>query len=337
MTQAAEYPRVVALSLVVLATVAIAFALFYTRVVMVPFILAVFIAYLVTPVVSFLQQRARLPRVPAVVIALLATLGVLTLMGMLITMSSRRLLESASIYQNEIVALAERAVTFFDRFQLEIGQRPLLEGIQRLPIQGLLSSTVGTIVDLVRTGLLVSIFVIYLLLSRRPAELEHGVYAEINFKIRRYLVTKFVISASTGALVGSILALFGLDLALVFGFMAFLLNFIPSIGSVFATLLPIPIAIIQFDDPWTIALVILIPGILQLVIGNGIEPVIMGDGLDLHPVTVLVALIFWGLLWGPAGMLLAAPITAVLRIVLERMETTRPAAELLAGRIPASG
>jgi AI-2 transport protein TqsA len=105
---------------------------------------------------------------------------------------------------------------------------------------------------------------------------------------------------------------------------------------VFATLLPIPIAVLQFDNPWMIAAVILVPGIFQLVIGNAVEPLIMGEGLDLHPVTVLLALIFWGLLWGVVGMLLAAPMTAILRIVLERIETTRPAAELLAGRLPPS-
>ena len=67
---------------------------------------------------------------------------------------------------------------------------------------------------------------------------------------------------------------------------------------------------------------------------DGIEPKIMGDSLDLHPVTILLALIFWGLVWGPVGMLLAAPSTAVLKIIMERFETTRPAADLLAGRLP---
>ena len=81
----------------------------------------------------------------------------------------------------------------------------------------------------------------------------------------------------------------------------------------------------------------LVPGLVQITIGNGIEPLIMGGELDLHPVTVLLALIFWGLLWGLVGMLLAAPMTAVLRIVLERIHTTRPVAELLAGRLPVSG
>ena len=131
-----------------------------------------------------------------------------------------------------------------------------------------------------------------------------------------------------------ILALFGLDLALVFGVMAFLLNFIPSIGSIIATLLPLPLAIVQFESFAMIAGDIAVPGTVQMVIGNGIEPKLMGEGLELHPVTVVLALVFWGLIWGPVGMLLATPITAVLRIVLARSQMTRAVAELLARRLP---
>ena len=138
----------------------------------------------------------------------------------------------------------------------------------------------------------------------------------------------------TGLLTGVILALFGLDLALVFGVLAFFLNFIPSVGSIVATLLPIPMAMVQFDGFWMIAGIVLVPGAIQMTIGSGIEPVLMGEGLDLHPVTILLALVFWGLIWGVVGMFLAAPITAVLRIVLDRFETTRPIAGLLAGRLP---
>ena len=113
-----------------------------------------------------------------------------------------------------------------------------------------------------------------------------------------------------------------------FGILAFLLNFIPSIGSIIATLLPIPIAAAQFQSPWPIVYVVAVPGIIQNVIGNIIDPKIMGDELNLHPITVLLALSFWGLLWGITGMFLATPITAVLRIVLMQF---KPIGKLLAG------
>ena len=71
-----------------------------------------------------------------------------------------------------------------------------------------------------------------------------------------------------------------------------------------------------------------------MAVGNGVEPRLMGEGLDLHPLTILLALIFWGLIWGIVGMLLAAPITAILKIILARFETTKPMSEVLAGRLP---
>ena len=84
-----------------------------------------------------------------------------------------------------------------------------------------------------------------------------------------------------------------------------------------------------------LALAILLPGSVQMFIGNVIEPKMLGDSLDLHPITVLLSLIFWGMLWGIPGMLLAAPITAVLKILSENLEITAPVARLLSGKLGA--
>ena len=119
---------------------------------------------------------------------------------------------------------------------------------------------------------------------------------------RRYVGTsgiKVLASAVTGLLVWAILTFVGLKLAGAFGILAFLLNFIPSIGSIIATLLPIPIAVVQFQSsPWLIVPVVAVPGLLQGLIGNIIEPKLQGEGLNLHPVTVILALSFWGLYLG---------------------------------------
>lgn len=98
--------------------------------------------------------------------------------------------------------------------------------------------------------------------------------------------------------------------------------------------LPIPIALAQFDTALPIVAAIALPGAVQLVIGNIIDPKLSGDGLELHPVAVLMALAFWGLLWGPVGMILAVPMTAILRLVLIQFETLRPMGDLLAGKLP---
>jgi AI-2 transport protein TqsA len=121
---------------------------------------------------------------------------------------------------------------------------------------------------------------------------------------------------------------------MVFGLFAFLLNFIPSVGSLIATLLPLPVVLMNPEISPTIGvLAIVLPGLVQLAIGNVISPKVMGDSLELHPVTILLALMIWGTLWGLVGMLLATPITAVLKMLLERMELTRPLARLMAGHV----
>jgi len=124
------------------------------------------------------------------------------------------------------------------------------------------------------------------------------------------------------------------DLAFVFGFFTFVLNFIPSIGSVIATLLPLPIILVSPHISVAVAiLAVLLPFLIHFVIGNFIDPMLMGDSLDLHPVSVLLSLMIWGTIWGVVGMLLAVPLTASLKMLLQRTELTAPVAEVLAGRL----
>ncbi len=324
------------ISLLVIAAVAGTAALIYTRSVMVPFVLALLISYLVTPMVDVLQLRLKVPRFLAMLAAFLVIVGGLSVLVLLLITSIGGLADNVQVYQARFVDLATWASSLLDRYDIDLGQEEVAASLGELPLQvlGWLKSTAGGVFSFLSTTFLVLIFVIYLIIGHKPAEQRRGLWEEVDSKIRLYLATKLGTSAVTGLLVGIILWALGVDLALVFGVMAFLLNFIPSIGSVIATLLPLPIALMQFDSPWRIALVFLLPGAVQMAVGNGIEPKIMGDSLDLHPVTILLALIFWGLVWGPVGMLLAAPSTAVLKIIMERFETTRPAADLLAGRLP---
>ncbi len=334
-----DYSWLNTVSLMVLAAVAGAAALLYTRPVMVPFVLAIFISYLVSPLVDILCTRVKMPKLVAVLITLLVAAALITLVVLLIITSTRGLLENVDVYRTRVVSLAERAFDLLDRRGIDLGQGELLQGLRDfnvldLPILRFVGSTASGVASVLINGVLVLIFVIYLLIGRHPDQFRSGFYREIDNKVRSYIVIKFITSATTGVLTWIILSLFGLDLALVFGVMAFLLNFIPSIGSAIAILLPLPVALVQFDSGLAIVMIVVLPGAVQFSIGNVIEPLVMGEGLDLHPVVILMALVFWGLLWGVVGMLLAVPITAVLRIVLGRLELTRPVAELLAGRLP---
>lgn len=199
-------------------------------------------------------------------------------------------------------------------------------------IFNIVTNAFGTVLGLISSMFFILIFVIFLLLGRNPYTAHSQIYSDVVQKIRRYVGIKVAISAVTGVLVWATLNIIGLKLASVFGILAFLLNFIPSIGSIIVTLLPIPIAVVQFQNsPWNIVLVIAIPGAIQNILGNIVEPKLQGEGLNLHPVAILLALSFWGLIWGIIGMFLAAPITAAIRIVLMQYDTLRPIGNLLAG------
>jgi AI-2 transport protein TqsA len=284
--------------------------------------------------VDWLQQRCRIPRLLGTLVALLIALGAVALLLLLVTTSVRGLLASASLYEQRLDSWIAQAAGVLDRFGWDLGQRGVVDALRQLPLTRLARDGLGTAVNVVTGAGLVMVFIVFLLVPRRTEVAKTSFRGEIDAKIRRYLTMKLAVSAATGFLVGLTLWLFGLDLAMVFGITAFLLNFVPSIGSIIATLLPLPVALVQFDSLWTVAAVIAVPGVIQTIIGNGIDPLIMGESLDLHPVSLLLALMFWGLLWGIPGMLLAAPLTAVLQLTLERSDTTRPVAELLAGRIP---
>jgi predicted PurR-regulated permease PerM len=138
--------------------------------------------------------------------------------------------------------------------------------------------------------------------------------------ISAYMGIKTVISVVTGLSAGLICWGFGLQFALFWGFMAFLLNYIPSIGSMFATILPLFMAIIQFDNIGIILGLGILLGISQFIIGSILDPMIMGNRLRLNTITVIFGLLFWGYIWGIPGMLLSVPLMVMIRLMLERSE-----------------
>ena len=139
--------------------------------------------------------------------------------------------------------------------------------------------------DFTPNGLLVVIFMGFMLAGMVGMPRPEGLRGNIQSRIQRYVITKVVISAFTGVGVGLILQIIGVPLAFVFGLLAFLLNFIPSIGSIIATALPIPVIMMQEDLSTTATiLAVILPGSLQIIIGNLVEPRIMGQSLELHDI-----------------------------------------------------
>lgn len=329
-----EQTRLVTVSLIVIAAVALAAGLAWTRPVMVPFILSIFVYYLVSPIADWLETRLRFPRWLSTFVVLTLVAAGIFLIGALITTSMRGLGFSADIYREKLVELAGSIAGWLDARGIDLSQDALIDTMRNLPVSRALQASAGMAFTLISNGTLVVLFVIFLLLGRKREMIKHPVFKQIDRDIRRYLVVKFSVSAATGIIIGLILTAFGLELALVFGVIAFVLNFIPSIGSIISTILPLPLALVQYETLGPVIAILVLCTMTQLIIGNGVDPMLMGERLDLSPVTILVGLVFWALLWGAAGALLAAPLTAILRIVLQQFETTRPLTELMAGRLP---
>ncbi|CAM9274520.1 unnamed protein product, partial [Heterosigma akashiwo] len=166
----------------------------------------------------------------------------------------------------------------------------------------------------------ICIFLVYLLLSPvLPA--PNNVWGQIDLHLRRWIRLKTIICLTVGVCTAALLSALRVDLALVFGLLAFILNYVPNVGPTAATLLPCGLALL---DP-TLGtapkvLVFALPTALHMAVGNFVEPLVMGEHLDLHPVCVLLAMAFWLILWGVPGMLMAVPLVSMLRIVCLHLE-----------------
>ncbi len=322
-------------STVILAALALGFILYFTRPFMVPFVLAMFISSLASPLLDLQVIKYKVPRSIALTVTLLAVFIVITTICLVIMISFQSIITTAGSYSEDFTRLIRTGLDKLGTMGIDLNKEMLTEELKSL-IPGLIGNSFGSLMSVLSVLTLVTIFVLFLLAGRNPYAIQEGIYAEVDTRVRRYIATKFAVSLATAIGVWIILLLFRLQLAGVFALFVFLLNFIPSIGSIIATLLPLPIAFAQYDNPWMITGVLVIPGIIQISIGNILEPKLMGKGMNLHPVTIVLALSFWGLLWGIIGMLLAMPITAIIRIILMQFDTLKPIGQLLAGQLPRS-
>jgi AI-2 transport protein TqsA len=330
--------RIQTVSLLIIATVLAAIALYWLKSVMIPFVLALFLALGLAPVVDAQMRWFRFPKTLAVFMTFLLSMALLLLSISVVTGAVTQLAANASAYQARLSQLLDWAARTVPLERFGLSETQVLQPLTNLPmgtVSGLLLGTTNAILDLMSQAMLVTIFLVFLLVgfSGRGARLA-GLWEDMEARVKGFIFTKTLISAITGVLVGVTLQLLGVELALAFGFFAFLLNFIPTIGSVISTVLPVPVVLMNPEISLSVAiLAIVLPGTIHFVIGNVIEPLVMGDSLDLHPVTVLLSLMIWGAIWGVVGMLLATPITAILVILSDQAAPTRPLAHLLSGRM----
>ena len=349
--------------LVTLTLIAVGFSLFYLKSVLLPFVIAVFIYIGCGPVIEFLQRRLGMNRYVSFAFTFAAGTLMLAGFALLVWFSINDLAMHRDSYETRINAIAQWFTNFLDAdlaastppqdpdgnteqgsddlaaAVAEDAKRAIHEFVAFISnfLQSQLLNIAGSLSSLLSYGVLILIFVFFLMLGQNSFENNPPpIIVEAVGQIRRYLVMKTVISALTGFAFGLVLWLFGVPLALLFGLLAFLLNFIPNIGPLISSLTPVPFLILNAEmSPIAAATCFLLVASIQFVSGNVVETKIMGQSFDVSPIFLLLALMFFGLVWGIIGMFLATPIVSIIKIILEQRPPTHPMAEIMAGRWPA--
>ena len=329
--------RIQTLCLLILTALALSAALYQLSSILIPFVLAVFLFFCLLPVIDVQMRLFRIPRLLAIVTTALLGCIILFLLSLLVIHAINDIQDNREVYQQQIQEFSHQALTSIplDKFGTDPNQiMASLDDITGQTAKNVLLGTIAGIRSALTNGTLVLIFLIFLLAGKKKKSTAppQGLRYEIETRIKRYIIAMIFTSGATGLLVGVTLWLLGVPFPYMFGFFAFMLNFIPSIGSIIATFLPMPVILLSPElSVLAKVLAIIIPSLIQFTIGNIIQPKIMGQSLDLHPITILMALVFFGLVWGIVGMFLATPITAVLKVMFEKFEYTKSVAAVMAG------
>ena len=326
----------------ILTAIAVGFVLYQIRSIMLPFSLAVFIGYVFNPLITFFEDR-KVPGVLAIILTLLITFLVLNFFGVLVYTSIKSFAAEFPRYEGRLSLFLDKTLeilhipkeVFLQQVKTQ-GTLKWLSSLQNFSLHEVILNTLGSILNFMSNTFLVLLFLLFILIGRNQLVIKtqlafppetalriSTILKNINSQIQKYLIAKSFISLATGILFLIVLLLFHIPFAIIWGILAFLLNFIPNIGSVIATLLPLTIALIQVPSWSKLFWLALILVTIQMVVGNFIDPRIMGRSLNLSPLVVLFSLMFWGWLWGIIGMFLAVPIAVIIKIIFENIEPLR--------------
>jgi len=305
-----------------------------------PFFLAVFLSFILYPIQDFLTRK-KIPKAVSIILILLITFSVIYLFGALFYSAGKTFAAEFPSYGEKIDSIL---VSVQQRFNLpfDVDTIDWASQISLTKVGNLLFSSLGPFFSFLSNLFLILIFLIFILagrgrtkdklqnfLSKKRSKTVIDVIRKIDGQVQKYLAIKTIVSLFTGTFVTILLLLFGVDFAIIFGFLTFLLNYIPNVGSFIATAFPVFIALFQFDSIWPAFWILLILISIQMVMGNLIEPRLMGHGLGLSPLVVLFFLFFWGWLWGMPGMILAVPIAAIVKIICDNIPELRFVAALM--------
>ena len=300
--------------------------------ILVPLLVSAFLAIIIATPVFWLKQK-RVPGPLAVFLVVLGVLGIGIGFGALIGTSLQDFSEAIPRYQevftHEITPLLQR----LQGMGIQLSEEALLQYVDPGASMRLVANMLTGLGGILTNTLLILLTVIFILLeaSSFPVKVRAAFgnpkgafqqFSKLTTAVNDYLGIKTIVSIGTGVIVTLWVMLLGIDFPLIWGLLAFLLNYVPNLGSIIAAIPAVLLGYIQFGVGR--ALIVALGYVfVNLVFGNVIEPRLMGRKLGLSTLVVFLSLVFWGWVWGPVGMLLSVPMTMIVKIALESNESTR--------------
>lgn len=327
----------------IIAFAVILFLLVQAKFILISLAIAIILFSLTSDAINSIQKlkigRLRVTNwVASVAAVVLIASSLLTLVGLVISQINTVLTTTLAYTED-----AQRAIARIFAWMGEDVEASVLATVRSIEISSYLRSAAGQAGSLLSQVVLIILFVGFLfaervwfstklenLLNDRPqAQRVGAIIGSIIRRVNRYLLVKTLISAVTGALIFALLSVFNLQFAAAMALLTFVLNFIPSVGSIIATLIVTLVAYIQVAEPSTAILIFVIAGMVQFLLGNVIDPMLMGKTLRLSSFGIIISLAFWGAVWGVPGMFLAVPFMVAVMIVCSHIPAARPVAVLL--------
>jgi len=342
MAEEESWQKIVQFMAILIIVIALVFILKTLKNIFIPMVLAIFIFYLFSPISERLA-RIKIPRVASLFIIL----GVIGVIGryfvQILINNTREFIAFYPTLESEALNTLTRWLTQYLHIEA-VGVQSIMQSAR---MQELLSSSVKISLSFAGKFLLTLLILLFIYLtygnypniikrafgrdSRRLGEIFEMI-RNIYRQITQYFVVKTVISLGTGILTGTACAILGIKFAALWGFIAFLLNYIPYIGSFVAIILPIVLAFLQFPHSYKpfVACGALIG--IQIFMGNYLDPEMMGNRFNLSPIVIIFSLFFWGYVWGIVGTFLAVPIMATVKIIISNIEPLKTVAVLMSKR-----
>ncbi|MBI2901636.1 MAG: AI-2E family transporter, partial [Planctomycetes bacterium] len=316
--------------------------LYLARSVVLPLVLAMFLTAIIGPLLRFLHRR--LPLGVSIVIVLLILALVVVGGTALFAYTSFRVAERAPKYVDRFQARFEFLVTAAQKQGLPLNWDQI--GVKKVTDYALqfVGAGLESVLSMVGQAVLVLFLTIFLALEAAQfrKKIDAGFHtivrskiqstiADISKQIQRYAATKTLLSLLIGACNFVVCSALGIDFPFFWAALAFLLNFIPNVGSLIAIAPPVFLAFVQFDGLGRPVATLAILVVLQNLIGNLIEPKLLGRSMNVSALVVFLSMIFWGWLWGIIGVVLAVPLTVGVKIACGHVEALRPISVILGG------